>query len=400
MDARQLLRASLPFVLDHITDKQLQQVQRVFDAAVINPEIEKDADDVDRRSILARSGSVFIRDPAMVRRADKIRSGLIPVNKMDQRIRLDLDALLESDALKPVTDNPDEAAYLQKVKATLKAEGVWLRFASKLVQDPEDRSRHYYDPRTFEAWLSLGPAGDTIPTKSGRLTREALLTTTRLGAGYYERVFLGPVQSALKKEVNRLTTEIESGLEQHQELAAIRRKAFPGVTEVSDTFGGANFPDQSIWEQPRRFVLRALDLNVGGNVKGSQAFLVSAAILTRNAAHLVASYIDDTSTGAERAVKLLKVARAAGHVAEVGLAVTGVVGLVRGGAALAGGAAATEGSVDALAEQVVKKYVAQNPEIAGDLGSVRWVKGPKGSIGGGIKPGHSSGLGGGGWGSW
>jgi len=392
-DAHAVLRASLPFVLEHMTDTQVQQMQKVLDAVVLDPQIQKEAEEIYRRSILASSGSVFIRDEAMVRRGDRVMQSYIPITKADQRIRLDVEALLEPDALKPVTDNPDEAAYLQSVRQTLATKGVWLRFATKLVRDPEDPSRHIVDPRAIEVWLSLGPDGDTIPTKSGRLNRDALLETTHLGAGYYERVFLGPVQAALKREVGHLLDEIGSGLEQHQELAKIRRDAPPFVAGVSDLLGGADFPSQSIWEQPRKFVLQAMNLNINGNVKGSQAFLVTAAVLTRNAAHLLAAYIEDTSSGAARAVKVLKIARTAGHVAEVGLAVTGVVGLVRGGAAVAGGTAATEGSVDALAERVVKKYVAENPEIASELGSVRWVPGPKGTVLGNMKGGHSAGYG-------
>jgi len=136
---------------------------------------------------------------------------------------------------------------------------------------------------------------------------------------------------------------------------------------------------------------------VGGNVKASQAYLVTAAIITRNAANLLASYVEDTTSGAQRAVTVLKVAKTAGEVAEIGLAVTGVTGLVRGGMAIAGEAGAAE--IDQAAERLVKRYVAENPEIAGDLNNVRWVPGPKGSVAGGIKPGTSSGAGTG-WHRW
>ena len=392
-DARTLLQAELPFVLEDMTDAQVQQMQKVLDAAVLDPEIEQEAQEYYSRSTLAMVGSQTIQDPAMVRRGDQVMASYIPVSKADQRIRLDLDVLLEPGALKPVTDNPDEAAYLEKVKHTLTAKGVWLRFASQLVRDPEDPSHFVLDPRTFAVWLSLGPDGDTIPTKSGRLTREAILGTTLLGAGYYERVYLGPVQAALEKEERRLQIDIDSGLQQHQMLAQIRRDAFFGVTEVSDVLGGADFPDQSIWEQPRRFVLRAMDMNVNGNVKGSQVFLVTAAILTRNAANLLADYINDTSSGAERAVTVLKVAKTAGEVAQVGLAVMGVVGPIGGGAAASGGAAVTEESVDAAAERVANKYIAEEGLDADEISGARSKLQPKGSTGGTRKGGHSSGAG-------
>jgi Domain of unknown function (DUF4157) len=400
-DARSLLQASLPFVLAHMTDDQLQQMQKVLDAAVVNPDVQKEADDLYRRSIVAQSGPLISRDPRRVRRAERAMESFIPVTEADKRIRLDFEALLTPEALQATTDNPDEAAYLESVRQTLETRGVWLRFAPKLVRDPEDPSRHVIDYRAFNVWLSLGPDGDTIPTDSGRLTRDALLGTTLLGAGYYRRVHQGPVQTALDKQIRRLLNQIETGSSQHDELAKIRRDAFFGVAEISDLLGGADFPARSIWDQPHRFVLRAMDLNVGGNVRGSQAFLVAAAIETRKAARSLADYIDDSSAGAERAVTVLKVAKTAGEVAEVGLVVTGVAGVVRGGVTVAGetGVAAARGSVDDAAERLVRQYVADNPAIAGDLAKVRWVPGPRGSAAGGVKPGSSSGAGTG-WDKW
>ncbi len=69
------------------------------------------------------------------------------------------------------------------------------------------------------------------------------------------------------------------------------------------------------------------ELNTGGNVMKSPPFLVVAAIATRNNANLLAEYADDSVNGAGRAITVLKVAKTAGEVAEVGLAVTGVTGV-------------------------------------------------------------------------
>ena len=81
--------------------------------------------------------------------------------------------------------------------------------------------------------------------------------------------------------------------------------------------------------------------------------------------------------------------------------VTGVVAAARVGlAAAAEGGAGTASEVDVLAKKVVDKAIADNPELASDLGNVRWVRGPKGQIGGFVKGGHSSGLSGGGWQNW
>jgi hypothetical protein len=322
---------------------------------------------------------------------------LIPVSDADKRIRLDFAKLLAPEALNATTDNPDEDAYLQSVRQTLATRGVWLRFELKLVRDPEEPSRHMFDQRSFEVWLSLGPNGDRIPTDTGRLTRDALLGTTALGAGYYDHVYNGPVKTALAQETRRLLNQIDTGWAQHNLVAKMRREAPIGVTGVSDLLGGADFPDQSIWQQPHKLVMRAMDLNTGGNTRGAQAFLVAAAVVTRNAAQLLADYIDDSSAGAERAVTVLKVAKFAGEVAEVGLAVTGVTVAVRGTAAVS--KKATSSSVDAAAERLVNAYVAKNPSLAGELSQVRWVPGPRGSVAGGVKPGSSSGAGTG-WHKW
>jgi hypothetical protein len=400
-DARALLEASLPFAMGHLDGGELDRMQRVLDAAVVNPAVRKEADDLYRRSVIAQSGSVVNRDPGMVRRADEMMENAVPVSEADKRIRLDFASLLSPDALTPRTDNPDEVAYLARVRATLAARGVWLRFEPKLVRDPDDPSRWIVDPRSFTAWLSMGPDGGAIPTETGEITRESLVGTTAIGAGYYERVDQGPTQSALDHEVKRLLGDIESGVEQHNMLAQIRRDAFPGVTEAADLLGGADFPDRSMWDQPHQLVLRAMEMNVGGNVSGSQAFLVAAAIVTRNAARLLAAYIDDTSSGAERAVKVLKVAKAAGEVAQAGLAIAGGVGLVRGAAGMAGkaGAAAVAGDAEAAGAELARRYAARNGLHAGELAEVEWVPQPRGSIGGGVKPGGSSGAGTG-WNKW
>ncbi len=166
----------------------------------------------------------------------------------------------------------------------------------------------------------------------------------------------------------------------------IRHNAFPGVTAVSDALGGADFPDSSIWEYPHKMVIKAMDLNVDGNVRATQAYLVVAAVATRNSAKLLADYIDDMSEGVERAVAVLKVAKAAGEVAEVGLAVTTGVGLVRAGAKAVGTKVAVakdkakDKAVDAAAEKLVGQMIAKDPSLATDLAKVRWVPGPKGTV--------------------
>ncbi len=395
-----MLGEKLPYALARMSESQVDQIQKVFDASVVNPDVASEAAAIDKKSIIAQSGGYANRDPDLVEKADRVREqGLVPVDESDKRIRLDALALMAPDALTPRTDNPDETDYLGRVKSTLESRGVYLRIATKLVRDPEDPSHHIYDPRQFEAWLSLGPNGDTIPTPDGRITRDAIIGTTVLGAGYYDRVDQGPTQRAIDREVKRLREQIESGRYQHQLLRKIRDDAFVGVAEVSDLFGGADFPSESMWDEPYKLVLRATQFNTGGNVGGAQPFLVVAAVVTRNAARLLAQYIDDSSSGAERAVTVLKVAKTAGEVAEVGLTLTGVGGLVKGGGRLLAGEAVAGDAVDAAADRLVKRYAARNGIAADELSSVRYVPQPKGSIAGGVKPGTSSGAGTG-WHKW
>jgi hypothetical protein len=398
-DARALIKSKLPYLLPLMSKAQIDQVQRVLDAAVVNPEAKKQYQELMRKAIIAQSGSIVMRDPKLERRADKVFSSQIPVGESDKHIRLDFERLLDAAALNPVTDNTDEAAYLKKVRHTLADRGVWLRITQPFVRDPNEPSSHMIDPRKWDAWLSVGYDGDHIPTDTGLITRDSLLKTTLFGAGYYEQVHLGGVQTALKKEINRLLHQISDGQDEHYRLIRRKDDAFPGVAELSDWAGGASLPSRSIWDQPHKLVLKAMDLNTGGNIRGAQAFLVTAAILTRNSALLLNEYAEKSSSGAGKIVKVLEVAKTAGEIAEIGLAVTGVTAVVRGGVRVVSTTAARS-EVDELAEKVVTEYIKKNPDIAADLNKVRWVPGPKGSVGGrGIKPGQSSGNGTG-WHSW
>jgi hypothetical protein len=379
-------------ILPKLTAAQLVQLQRYLDAAVVDPVVQQEADAWYRKGT-KYYGQLVIIDEAMKHRADKAMHDYIVIGKLDDRVRLNITQIIDDTTFAPKTDNPDEAEYLERVHKTLDARGVWLRLAPQFVRDAEDPSRWVVDPRHFQVWLSLGPEGDTIPTKTGRIDSEALLGTTLFGAGYYDAVFRGPVRMALEREVQRLSSEIDDGMAQHFELARIRRSAAIGVVPVSDALGGASFPSEEIWNGPHQLLLRAMDLRNAGKIYGCRALLIIAAISVRNAAHLLAKYIDDTTSGGESAVKILKVARAAGKVAEVGLTITGVGALARGGAAVVGSATVSEASIDTLAEREVARYLAKNPELASELNQVRLLPGPKGTILGNVKGGHSAGYG-------
>jgi hypothetical protein len=378
-------------ILPQLTSAQRQKLQRYLDAAVVDPAVRNEASALYQKGT-KYYGELVVVDPEMKRRAQRVMGDFIPVSDLDDCVRLNFTQMLDASAFTPTTDDPDEAEYLGVIRKTLEARGVWLRLAPKRVRDAQDPSRWVSDPRHFEVWLSLGARGDTIPTKSGRIDREALLGTRIFGAGYYVHVDRGPVQTALEREVRRLSSEIDDGMEQHVQLARIRRQAATGVVAVSDVLGGADFPSDEIWKGPSQLLLRAMDLKAAGKIYGCRALLVVAALSVRNAAQLLSRFVDNTTSGAERAVKVLKVARTAGKVAEVALIVTGV-GAVAVGLAKSGAVAVTEASVDAIAERTVARYLARNPELASELSQVRLVPGPKGTILGGVKGGHSAGVG-------
>lgn len=388
-----MVRNSLLSVLQIMVGPQIKQMQRVLDAAVIDPLVYDEANALYKRSQKVY-GQLVVVDPVLRRKSEHVMRDYVVITDADKRIRIDYKRLLARDAFDAVTDNPDEVDYMAKVRATLEKQGVWLRFSSKLVRNRDDTSRWVNDPLQWEAWLSLGPTGDRIPTYGGRIDRKALLETTLFGAGFYRSVHEGAIQTALKKEMEHLSVEIASGLEQHNEIARIRRNTTVGVVEVSDLLGGADFPSNSIWDQPHRLLLKALELNIGGRVYGSQAYLLVAAVMTRNAARLLASYIDDTGSGAGRAVKVLKVARTAGKVAEVGLAVTGVVGFVRANVTIVVGGGA-DAAVDVAVKRAVNRYAASVGTDA-ELSQLKWEMAPgqAGTKLGNVRGGHSSGYGG------
>ena len=81
-------------------------------------------------------GSLSVTDPAAQRQYDKAMREFIRLDRLDDAAKLDLTKLLDPKALTPVTDNPDEAAYLAQVRKSLDANGVWLRLAPKRRATP------------------------------------------------------------------------------------------------------------------------------------------------------------------------------------------------------------------------------------------------------------------------
>lgn len=323
-DAGTLIKASLPDVFPKMTAQQIAQVQKVLDAAVVNPEIKKEAEALYRKSIIASSGALTNRDPDIVRQADQLMQQMIIVTEADKAVRLDFEKLIKPDTFTPITDNPDEGTFLTKVRNTLASKGVWLRFEHKMVPDPNEPQRRMVDQKNFEAWLSLGANGYTIATQTGSLDRTSLLNTQPLGAGYYSQVVKGTVQSMLSEAIRRVNNQIQDGLNEHQLLAADRRRAAVGVVGVSDLLGGADFPDVDMWDDPAKMINIALTQNANGNVLAPCRTLFIAGFETSICAKKLADYIADTQKGAQRAIKVLKVLVIAGKIAEAVLVVYAV----------------------------------------------------------------------------
>lgn len=385
-DANTVLVISIPLIIGYVTQKQMAQIQKVLDAAVVNPVVKREAEELERRSITHRAGSLVLRDPKIERRADKALEGMIWAKEDDRHIRLDLDKLLTKDALEPQTDNPDEAVYLKSVRETLKAEGVWLRI-------DQERS---HDPRSFMAWLSLGYGGDTIPAKGGMIDREAIQDTTLFGARYYDFVVEGPTRKTLESQIYRLDLEIEDGEKEHRRLIRRYDDALPGIAEAADAIGGADLPSESIWRDPKALSKEAWDAFYADKFERAQAFLIAAAVATSDAVQKLEVYAVKSMEGAALAAKIAHIVAVASAVILTAIDITS---LSRG---LAAGLRTTVAGEtrDALAARVVNAYVGKNAEnnqallrIVGRLSS------PKGSTAGGVKPGTSAGAGTG-FGKW
>lgn len=331
LDARTVISANLPRVLPIMTEAQIQQVQKVLDAAVINPEIEKEGNRLWDRSVTSQIGTQVNRDERIVRQANRIFQTKIFIDERDKRVRLSFEKLLAPGALSPQTDNPDEAAYLKKIHSALVSKGVWLWVTNKWYRDPSDYSHTIMnDPRSFEVWLTYGYNGRTIDAPGGLLTRDALISGVWVGNGYYTEVYEGTYQKALSTAIKALRNRISTGETLHEMQVKARDDAKPGVVWVSDKLGGANFPSQKIWDLPNKLVVRALEQNVGGNIKASSKTLLYAAIVTEISMKKLEGYIRDTVDGAATAVKVLEVAVFVGHIAEAALLIYSVAaGLTR-----------------------------------------------------------------------
>ena len=384
-DAEALV-ATVPYLARLLSKKQMAQIQKVLDAAVLNPMYEEQYRKAMKDAVIARSGGLVLRDRVKERKAHRILDRRIHVSQKYRHIRMNHNKMLTANALAPRTDNPDEADYLVKVRQILNSKGIWLRLGQPY--DPRGP-----DPRVWEFWFSLGYKGDTIETDDAIINREELLGTTMLGAGYYSSVMTGPVQTKLDRAFDRFDTEYDNGWSLHMELMRNRHSAAPGVAKVADVLGGASFPPTTIWDSPHKLRMTASQANIGGNVIKAQVYLLVAALVVANNAQLLADYLSKTIGGAETAVKILKVVEKVAIVAETVLMLVGVGVKIRA-LRVAGTKAISRDAVQEVADQYLrKKVLKQHGLTEAELKMLRTELQPKATVLGNVKGGHSAGMG-------
>ncbi|WP_269584176.1 hypothetical protein [Roseibium sp. Sym1] len=379
------LIATVPKLARLLSGDQVAQVQRVLDAAVLNPVYEDAYKKAMKAAVISRAGNLVLRDRAKERKARRILDKRVRVSKSDGYIRVDHNKMLTADALVPRTNNPDEADYLVRVRRTLDSQGIWLR----LGQPWEAQGR---DPTKWEFWFSLGYNGDTIATDDATIDREELLDTTMLGAGYYRSVLTGHVQTKLKRAFERFDTQYDNGWSLHTQLMRDRHSAAPGIAKISDWLGGADFPGTSIWNRPHKLRMKAWEANAGGDVVKAQIYLLAAAHAVEYNAQLLADYLSATIDGAESAVKILKVAKTTGQVAEAVLLVVGVGAGIKA-LRVAGSRAISQEVRYEAAEQLALRYARKEGISEAELKMVRYVPQPRGTVLGNVRGGHSAGHG-------
>jgi len=380
------LIATVPKLARLLSKGDVAKVQKVLDAAVLNPMYEEAYRKAMRNAVIARSGGLVLRDRTKERRARRILNKRIDISKSDLATRVDHNRMLTADALVPRTDNPDEADYLMKVRQVLTQRGVWLRLGQPW------EAQQGRDPTLWEFWFSLGPNGETIETADAMIDREELLETTMLGAGYYNSVLTGEVQTKLDRAMDRFDTEYDNGWALHTELMRNRHKAAMGVARIADTLGGAEFPDMAIWERAHKLRIKAAQANVGGNVIAAQAYLLVATLEVKRNAALLWDYLDKTIRGGDRAVTALKVVVAVAAVAETVLMVVGAGHVVKA-VRVAGTKALAKESVDELADRYLKHVCRKHGLSAAELRIPGAVRQPGATKLGGARAGGSAGHG-------
>jgi hypothetical protein len=202
-----------------------------------------------------------------------------------------------------------------------------------------------------------------------------------LGAGYYTAAHTGPMQTKLKKLLARIEVEYDDCYAEHMRVLDRYRRAAPGVAEISDFLGGADLPSIGIWDRPHKMILKALNVNLGGDVITAQVYFVVAAMIVTHNAQLLADHAERSSAGAAAAVTILEAVKTAAQVVETGLTIFGVGAGIR--ALRVGGEAATglarHRALEEATEKLMVDYAKKNGISAAELSVRKYVPQPPGT---------------------
>lgn len=364
-DARTILLSNMPLVYHALTAPQRDQVQRFLDAQVLNPVIEREFKELDRKSIITESNGYTNRNPAIVAQRDKKSEEYIRLGNNDKRIRLDLSKLLARDAFQMQTDNPDEARYHLAVRQTVVSKGVWLRLDRRNpAAGGQPGSFPENDPRRYSFALSVGPDENSslIPTMNGIISRDALVRTGLFADHYYQRVINGPTRKFLDRAIDRLRIEIAHGWGDHLQYVGADGKAENSVSRrMVEAKAGVDLPDIRIWDVARSNLHLASNDIVEGRFSAAHEHIQVAAVLIVIGAQAINYYMKETSQAASQIATALGYVVTATEIAEKLLAIfaigakfirivrigeTAVVAETGGGAAATG--AANRGSTTVL----------------------------------------------------
>lgn len=382
------LIATVPDLQQLLSQQNIAVLQKVIDASYLNPVFEKKYREALKGAVTAQSGQLVLMDEAEVRRAHRILDRRVVVSKGDGHIRLDHNKMLTADALVPRTNNPDEAEYLMNVRSMLNSVGVWLR-----IEQPWHLVGS--DPSVWKFWFSLGRNGETIKTKDAIIDREELLETPTLYDGYYNKVLTGQILSKLDRAFDKFDTAFQNGFSLHLDLWANRIES-PFVANVSDFFGGADFPPRTIWDGVRNFRNAAWKAKRSGDIETARVYLMTAAHLAEYNTGILNIYLSNTIKGGLRVQIALEITHVACgafiSVVETVLLLTGT-GFVSKAVRAAGKAALNRKTRHSLADQFLKKWSKRNNIAEAELKTMRYIQQKPATILGGRKGGHSAGGG-------
>ena len=407
-DALEFLGPQLPFVAAQLSANQVAQVQKVLDSTVINPDVEKRRGELERRATKTY-GSLEVKDEKLERQAWAVAGEKIQLEPSDWRIQLDAKRLLTDDVFEVRALNREEAHFMKIARQVVAERGIWLRLGMGFRIGTDEDGNRVTLPAP-EAWLSLGPEGeDAIPAPFGLITRDALMSTRAIVLMHWKMVDQSPRRVRLQAEADRIFNMLQGGQQNHLEDQKNRDTAFPGVPQISDWRGGADFPDPAIWDAPWQLYFNGYGKLTGGDVEPAIPLLAGAALLGKRASMLVHEYEEREMEGAASAVKWLNRAKVAGEVAGAVLAVAsgvGALGVLEGGAEagalgadeLAAGRAAASATEDELAEREFAKMCEKDPEFAKYYAEqrARYVPQQKGTVSRGLttsRPGGQWGVG-------